>query len=154
MNLTDLEDQGTLGEGKFAIVKKFRHRKTGVIMAVKVCPFPELFAVNLVVGSLTFPSPIRQRIHFDSQESTFKNVVTELSVLHDHRSPYIVDFYGAFFIETHVYYCVEYMDLGSLDKVRPDPFFFCDALRGFSPCHLLFITCLPACFSLSRGGSC
>lgn len=41
----------------------------------------------------------------------------ELDVLHKSQSPYIVDFYGAFFIETCVYYCMEFMDAGSLDKL-------------------------------------
>lgn len=41
----------------------------------------------------------------------------ELDILHKSTSPYIVEFYGAFFIESCVYYCMEYMDAGSLDKL-------------------------------------
>ena len=41
----------------------------------------------------------------------------ELDILHKSTSDYIVEFYGAFFIESCVYYCMEYMDVGSLDKV-------------------------------------
>ena len=41
----------------------------------------------------------------------------ELDILHQSRSSYIVEFYGAFFIESCVYYCMEYMDAGSLDKL-------------------------------------
>ena len=54
----------------------------------------------------------------------------ELDILHKSQSPYIVDFYGAFFIESTVYLCMEvgskrwpnvlqfqYMDAGSLDKL-------------------------------------
>jgi hypothetical protein len=41
----------------------------------------------------------------------------ELDILHRAISPYIVEFYGAFFIESCVYYCMEYMDAGSLDKL-------------------------------------
>ena len=44
-------------------------------------------------------------------------ILMELDVLHKSRSPYIIDFYGAFFIESCVYYCMEYMDAGSLDKL-------------------------------------
>ena len=116
MNLAVLEDHGTLGEGAFAIVKKFKHKTTGVVMAVKVSS--RSFLLLRLVILIRFPC-VAQRIHFDSSEATFKNVFTELSVLHEHSSPYIVDFFGAFFIEAHVYYCVEYMNLGSLDKV-PD----------------------------------
>lgn len=39
----------------------------------------------------------------------------ELDVLHKSQCTYIVDFYGAFFMESNVYYCMEYMDAGSLD---------------------------------------
>lgn len=41
----------------------------------------------------------------------------ELDILHKSTSDYIVEFYGAFFIESCVYYCMEYMDCGSLDKL-------------------------------------
>lgn len=42
----------------------------------------------------------------------------ELDILHRATAPEIVDFYGAFFIESCVYYCMEYMDAGSLDKLQ------------------------------------
>lgn len=42
----------------------------------------------------------------------------ELDVLHRAVAPEIVEFYGAFFIESCVYYCMEYMDAGSLDKLQ------------------------------------
>ena len=38
----------------------------------------------------------------------------ELDILHRAISPHIVEFYGAFFVESCVYYCMEYMDGGSL----------------------------------------
>lgn len=41
----------------------------------------------------------------------------ELDILHRAIAPEIVEFYGAFFIESCVYYCMEYMDAGSLDKL-------------------------------------
>lgn len=42
----------------------------------------------------------------------------ELDVLHRAVAPEIVEFYGAFFIESCVYYCMEYMDGGSFDKLH------------------------------------
>ena len=42
----------------------------------------------------------------------------ELDILHKSSGEYIVEFYGAFFIESCVYYCMEYMDVGSLDKLN------------------------------------
>jgi serine/threonine protein kinase len=44
----------------------------------------------------------------------------ELDILHKSTSEDIVEFYGAFFIESCVYYCMEYMDCGSLDKLYGD----------------------------------
>jgi mitogen-activated protein kinase kinase len=41
----------------------------------------------------------------------------ELDILHRAVHPSIVEFYGAFFIESCVYYCMEYMDAGSLDRL-------------------------------------
>lgn len=51
----------------------------------------------------------------------------ELDILHRATAPEIVEFYGAFFIESCVYYCMEFMDAGSLEKLCkgkatvPDP---------------------------------
>ncbi|KIJ67606.1 hypothetical protein HYDPIDRAFT_174030 [Hydnomerulius pinastri MD-312] len=41
-------------------------------------------------------------------------ILMELDILHRAVSPHIVEFYGAFFVESCVYYCMEYMDGGSL----------------------------------------
>jgi mitogen-activated protein kinase kinase len=41
----------------------------------------------------------------------------ELDVLHRAVAPEIVEFYGAFTIESCVYYCMEFMDAGSLDTL-------------------------------------
>lgn len=41
----------------------------------------------------------------------------ELDILHRAVAPEIVEFYGAFTIESCVYYCMEYMDAGSLDTL-------------------------------------
>lgn len=38
--------------------------------------------------------------------------------MHRSVSHEIVEFYGAFFIESCVYYCMEFMDAGSLDKLQ------------------------------------
>lgn len=44
----------------------------------------------------------------------------ELDILHRAVAPEIVEFYGAFTIESNVYYCMEYMDAGSLDAMNSD----------------------------------
>ena len=58
-----------------------------------------------------------QEIRLELDDSKLKTIITELDILHRATSPYIIDFYGAFFIESCVYYCMEYMDAGSLEKV-------------------------------------
>jgi mitogen-activated protein kinase kinase len=50
--------------------------------------------------------------------SKLKAILMELDILHRAVAPEIVEFYGAFFIESCVYYCMEYMDAGSLDKLQ------------------------------------
>jgi serine/threonine protein kinase len=46
-----------------------------------------------------------------------KQLKTDLLTLQDIDCPYIVRFYGAFFSEGMVKLAIEYMDLGSLDKI-------------------------------------
>lgn len=41
----------------------------------------------------------------------------DLKVLQDNNCPFLVKFFGAFFFEGNVKIILEYMDLGSLDKV-------------------------------------
>lgn len=52
------------------------------------------------------------------EDSKLNAIIMELDVLHRAVAPEIVDFYGAFFIESCVYYCMEYMDAGSIDKLQ------------------------------------
>ncbi|KAF9347840.1 MAP kinase kinase Wis1, partial [Mortierella sp. NVP85] len=56
-------------------------------------------------------------IRLELDQAKLNSILMELDVLHKSQNPYIVEFYGAFFIETCVYLCMEYMDAGSLDKL-------------------------------------
>lgn len=47
-----------------------------------------------------------------------KNVLIELEVLSKNRSPFIIDFFGAFYTKYCVYICMELMDLASLNNIR------------------------------------
>lgn len=67
---------------------------------------------------LTCSSHIFQEIRLELDEAKLNAIIMELDILHRAVSPEIVEFYGAFFIETCVYYCMEYMDAGSLDKLQ------------------------------------
>ena len=92
ITLDELEFLGDLGHGNYGNVSKVLHKPTNVIMAMK-------------------------EVRLELDESKFRQILMELEVLHKCNSPYIVDFYGAFFIEGAVYMCMEYMDGGSLDKI-------------------------------------
>lgn len=58
-----------------------------------------------------------KELRLELDEAKFAAIIMELDVLHRCVSPYIVDFYGAFFQEGAVYICLEFMDGGSIDKL-------------------------------------
>lgn len=92
ITLDELEYIGELGRGNYGNVSKVLHKPTQIIMAMK-------------------------EVRLELDESKFRQILMELDVLHKCSSPYIVDFYGAFFVEGAVYMCMECMDGGSLDKL-------------------------------------
>ncbi|RKP06184.1 kinase-like domain-containing protein [Thamnocephalis sphaerospora] len=94
INMDELGLMEDLGKGQYGVVKKVFHRPTNVVMAMK-----------------------ETRLELD--QNRLNQILMELDVLHKSHSPYIVEFYGAFFIESCVYYCMEYMDAGSLDRLYP-----------------------------------
>lgn len=92
IKMDDFELFEELGQGNYGTVQKVIHRPTAVTMALK-------------------------EIRLELDDSKLKTIITELDILHRATSPYIIDFYGAFFIESCVYYCMEFMDAGSLEVV-------------------------------------
>lgn len=92
ISLDEFEPLGELGRGNYGTVTKVLHKASNVLMAMK-------------------------EIRLELDEQKFTQIIMELEVLHKCNSPYIVDFYGAFFVEGAVYVCMEYMDGGSLDKI-------------------------------------
>lgn len=61
-----------------------------------------------------------KEIRLELDEAKFAAIIMELDILHRCVSPYIIDFYGAFFQEGAVYICIEFMDGGSIDKIYGD----------------------------------
>lgn len=111
ITLDELEFIEELGHGNYGNVSKVLHKPTNVIMAMK-------------------------EVKLELDEAKFKQILMELEILHKCQSPYIVDFYGAFFIEGAVYMCMEYMDGGSLDKIYdPSP-----EIGGIDEPQLAYIT--------------
>lgn len=123
INMEDLELHDVLGKGNYGEVRKVRHTKTGVEMAMK-------------------------EIRLELDASKLNAIIMELDILHRAVSPEIVEFYGAFFIESckcaprgqrndgdhhadplpaprplgpGVFYCMEYMDAGSLESLLDGP---------------------------------
>ncbi|KAF9062436.1 kinase-like domain-containing protein [Rhodocollybia butyracea] len=93
LNMEDLERGEELGRGNYGTVTKVLHTPTGVTMALK-------------------------EIRLELDTAKLNAIIMELDILHKTASSqHIVDFYGAFFVETCVYYCMEYMDGGSLDRL-------------------------------------
>lgn len=104
----ELELHEELGKGNYGTVKKVRHKPTNVLMAMKVC--------LSVFRRYPLPNQL-QEIRLELDDSKLNAIIMELDILHRAISHQIVEFYGAFFIESCVYYCMEYMDAGSLDKL-------------------------------------
>ncbi|EME48221.1 hypothetical protein DOTSEDRAFT_69986 [Dothistroma septosporum NZE10] len=61
-----------------------------------------------------------KEMRLELEDAKFQSIIMELDVLHRCISPYIVDFYGAFFQEGAVYICMEFMNGGSIDKLYGD----------------------------------
>ncbi|KAK6219446.1 Transcription elongation factor spt6 [Pestalotiopsis sp. IQ-011] len=89
----DLEIIKELGSGNGGTVSKIKHLPTGTTMARKV-------------------------IHVEAKKEMRRRIVRELQIMHNCHSDYIVTFYGAF-LNPHndVIMCMEYMDVGSLDRI-------------------------------------
>ncbi|KAJ2311471.1 MAP kinase kinase Wis1 [Coemansia sp. RSA 2611] len=94
ISMAQMQVLEVLGRGQYGVVHKVFHEPTRVTMALK-------------------------EIQLELNKRALQQIIMELDVLHKARSPFIVDFYGAFFIESCVYYCMEYMDFGSLDRLYP-----------------------------------
>ncbi|KAK3327251.1 kinase-like domain-containing protein [Cercophora scortea] len=82
-----------LGAGNGGTVSKVRHIPTNTVMARKI-------------------------IHVEAKSEMRKRIVRELQIMHGCHSDYIVTFYGAFLNDNNdVIMCMEYMDVGALDRV-------------------------------------
>ncbi|CAK7265167.1 MAP kinase kinase Wis1 [Sporothrix epigloea] len=70
-----------------------------------------------VLGGTSGKVMAMKEIRLELDEAKFATILKELVILHECVSPYIIDFYGAFFQEGAVYMCIEFMDGGSIDKL-------------------------------------
>ncbi|EPZ33572.1 Protein kinase, catalytic domain-containing protein [Rozella allomycis CSF55] len=88
----DLKLVNELGAGNGGVVSKVIHIPTQIVMARKVIPI-------------------------ENNPTIRKNIMTELNTLKKCQSEYIVSSYGAFIDEGNVSICMEFMDVGSLDRI-------------------------------------
>ncbi|KAJ9489564.1 hypothetical protein VN97_g3705 [Penicillium thymicola] len=124
ISLDEVDRLEELGKGNYGTVYKVRHSR------------PHLRKPGLGLGGIVSrpsghdePSPdsgsnelsgvvmAMKEIRLELDEAKFAQIIMELDILHRCISPFIIDFYGAFFQEGAVYMCVEFMDGGSIDKL-------------------------------------
>ncbi|TVY61428.1 MAP kinase kinase PBS2 [Fusarium oxysporum f. sp. cubense] len=136
ISLDEVEVLTELGKGNYGTVYKVKHAKRRVPrfgQGLSRKPLP-------VQYSQSDPSPIAsaedsaeglpdttdgttgtvmamKEMRLELDDAKFTTILKELVILHECVSPYIIDFYGAFFQEGAVYMCIEYMDGGSIDKL-------------------------------------
>ncbi|UPK91962.1 hypothetical protein LCI18_002897 [Fusarium solani-melongenae] len=134
ISLDEVETLAELGKGNYGTVYKVRHAKRRVPrfgQGLGGKPVP-------VQYSQSDPTPVRpaedgadsdktdgttgtimamKEMRLELDDAKFTTILKELVILHECVSPYIIDFYGAFFQEGAVYMCIEYMDGGSIDKL-------------------------------------
>ncbi|KPM45081.1 hypothetical protein AK830_g1428 [Neonectria ditissima] len=137
ISLDEVEMLEELGKGNYGTVYKVRHAKRraprfGQGLGGKPLPMQQ---------SRSDPSPLRgaedsadgsagnedsstsgvimamKEMRLELDDAKFATILKELVILHECVSPYIIEFYGAFFQEGAVYICIEHMDGGSIDKL-------------------------------------
>jgi len=132
ISLNEVDTMEELGKGNYGTVYKVRHarpkmRRPGLGLAgnksIPMTPSPEKEGEAELpprTSSTTNIIMAMKEIHLELDEAKFAAIIMELDVLHRCVSPYIIDFYGAFFQEGAVYICIEFMDGGSIDKLYGD----------------------------------
>ncbi|KAI8932793.1 hypothetical protein NX059_010282 [Plenodomus lindquistii] len=133
ISLDEVDTMDELGKGNYGTVYKVRHsrprmRKPGQGLAGnKAAPgSPARQGFEDDAGAASKPIDgtgivmAMKEVRLELDDSKFAAIIMELDVLHRCVSPYIVDFYGAFFQEGAVYICMEFMDGGSIDKIYGD----------------------------------
>ena len=137
ISLDEVDTLEELGKGNYGTVFKVRHarpriRRPGLGLAGNkypsaspITPLPDsddsqTSPLSGKSGSTTGVIMAMKEIRLELDEAKFAAIIMELDILHRCLSPYIIDFYGAFFQEGAVYICIEFMDGGSIDKIYGD----------------------------------
>lgn len=132
MSLDDVAPLEILGKGNYGTVHKVRHARAPPRFGPGLSQYKdpngpggpgaaagEAGEAGLVPENGKYSGVVMamKEIRLELDEAKFTTILKELVILHECVSPYIIDFYGAFFQEGAVYMCIEYMDGGSVDKL-------------------------------------
>ncbi|OJD30116.1 ste ste7 protein kinase [Diplodia corticola] len=139
ISLDETETLDELGKGNYGTVYKVRHarpqmRRPGLGLAGnKAMSMPAIHGspANKTSDESDESSPTAaqptsgptgrimamKEIRLELDDAKFAAIIMELDILHRCVSPYIIDFYGAFFQDGAVYICMEFMNGGSIDKL-------------------------------------
>ena len=139
ISLDEVDTLDELGKGNYGTVYKVRHsrpkmRKVGQGLGGNKAAGPGASAPSPTnkqaaeweeakaaqAGGTTGIVMAMKEIRLELDDAKFAAIIMELDILHKCISPFIVDFYGAFFQEGAVYICMEFMDGGSIDKIYGD----------------------------------
>jgi len=138
ISLDEIDVLDELGKGNYGTVYKVRHARPKVprfgqglsgfkqlsrqsSMSSELETSPDDASVTSPLGddkgATTGVVMAMKEIRLELDENKFTTILKELVILHECVSPYIIDFYGAFYQEGAVYMCIEHMDGGSIDKL-------------------------------------
>ncbi|KAI1824361.1 kinase-like protein [Xylaria intraflava] len=133
ISLDEVEKLDELGKGNYGTVYKVRHTKPYIprfgpgLASSKTPALPNNYNTTSIerfdptsekrTGSNTGTIMAMKEMRLELDEAKIKTIIKELVILHECASPYVIDFYGAFFQESAVYMCIEYMDGGSIDML-------------------------------------
>ena len=149
ISLDEVDTLEELGKGNYGTVYKVRHARPQIRrpgLGLKGNKAPSVMNVHKMSSPTISPLPdspeearkkavaspvgthggttglimAMKEIRLELDEAKFAAIIMELDILHRCISPFIVDFYGAFFQEGAVYICMEFMDGGSIDKLYGD----------------------------------
>lgn len=135
ISLDEVEKLGELGKGNYGTVYKIKHAKPAVprfgpgLSETRIPKTQSDVSLASREGDASDGANrgrgdgttgiimAMKEIRLELDDAKFTTILKELVILHECVSPYIIDFYGAFFQEGAVYMCIEYMDGGSIDKL-------------------------------------
>ncbi|KAF4124495.1 hypothetical protein GMORB2_5161 [Geosmithia morbida] len=131
ISLDEVEILDELGKGNYGTVymakharprvPRFGHGLSGTKPTMKHTLSDSTVAASMdsrgAGGNTSGVTMAIKEMRLELDDAKFTTILKELVILHECVSPYIIDFYGAFFQEGAVYLCIEYMDGGSIDKL-------------------------------------